>query len=358
MQLVVQEREQDLVQMAMERIHHARTRGKFNVRLTRSEFEALERERQRLAPTRGPTSQESGVARAERRKHGRPRSEQTSSSHRRGTSEAGSRKSKTTAVYDPESPPYVPGLVSAGIAALEAERSAPYPSVDYLPSPRRKRHSKQGSSSTSSSRPSSRKSSSPPHYNPSPQTRPAFLPETAPSPSRSPAGVSRTSPRSTGLLPYPDQPPRARSRSTVQPTPALDPFQYQIHPPPASPQPSPRYLSTRRGMLVPADVQYSSLARQPPSSPAAAYARPRSRGTSESSDPYISGRWPVDRAAEPEPAPAPLPPPPPLSDEEDFLVDSDLDESSVEVELSRSTGDVGVKESRKGSSGARRRRRG
>lgn len=312
-QITLRDKEKVLVRTAMERIRRAQMLGKSNVRLTRSEYEALERERRRADFSDRDGDHNAGPIQSGSRGQGRNQSKQTSS-RSRGLSDTSSRKSKSKQMYDPESPPYIP----------EPEQPAP---LNYQPL-RKKRSLNPLSRPPSSSRPPSRKAVTPPYPNENQSQQPRYfsLPEAGQHQysGYNPRSGSRTPPSQSSLPPSSDYNSRARSRSTAQSTHLLDPFQYQTHPLPPSSTP-PRYIQGRRGASGPADVQYELVGPRPlPNNPY------NSRGTrifAGSSDPYLVRRWPADADAESE-GPS----------EESGGGRSDQSESPVEVEI-RSTGD-------------------
>ena len=244
MQLALRDKEEMLVQKALERIRRAQELGKKNVKLTQPELDALERKRQK---DRNMKEQEN------RRKSG---SKITGDDRRRNNSQASvavssrnpiRRKSKGYfSTYDDESssgsrratPPsaLMPGPGATGFSPLG----------HYPPN--------QGRSSPKSSRsPSSQNLTQPsptlPHSN---TQRFPSVPEPSTTPlSRAP--VMRRLPDDA------DWTPRFRSSSSVSGhSHPYDPYQYQVYSP--SPQIPPQYVQGRRAVSSPQpDVQYPRL---------------------------------------------------------------------------------------------------
>lgn len=264
MQVALRDKEEWLVQMALERIRRAQLMGKTAVKLSQDEIDALERKRQkdearsRKAVPRPKVSDK------------RQSSGRSSNSSKPVPPVAGRRKSRSSltkhneddrASYPPNLPP---GFVVAG-----PDGKSIYAPTGYEPST--------GAPSGSSSRPGSRSTSShslsqqapslsQPQYR-SQQKRYFSVPEqyltsttsrtrTPPLPRPQPAVTGRTS--------------RSRSSSSSQPYP-LDILQYQTYSPPL-PQIPAQYAQSRRNVSGPADVHYPYMRSPPPSSSARQYA--------------------------------------------------------------------------------------
>ena len=292
MQVALRDRERELVHTAMERMRRAQMLGQPSVRLTTAEIEALQRDGQRASSSKSKKHRGSGSDHGRSRTERRHRSDETTVSRRRASSSASSHKRKSKAlapVYDPESPPYIPGLAPEGYVDVGLGQLSPYPQLNHPP-PRRKRSSNPVSQPTSSSRTQSRTPPSLPYPGQNQQSRYFSLPEVGPSPGRSPPSSSRGSRKPSPLAPpNPDLVPRNRSRPATQAVYAVDPVHYQAYPLPL-PQPlPPRLAEGRRGVSGPAQVQYALPRRQPPTS---AYSPEGSRMTAASSDPYLVRRWP------------------------------------------------------------------
>ncbi|KAI9782287.1 MAG: hypothetical protein M1816_001949 [Peltula sp. TS41687] len=318
-QVTLRDKEKELARTAMERIRRAQMLGKSNVRLSRSEYEALERERRRAEASKRTEDRSVGgtLSQSGGRGQGRGQSQQISSFRRRGLSDVSSRKSRSKQVYDPESPPYIP----------EPEQPAP---LNYQ-APRKRKSLNPLSRPPSSPRPPSRKAVTPPYptENQPQPSRYFSLPEAGQQQqNRAYHARSRSrTPPSQSPLPFgSDHSPRARSRSTAQPPHPLDPFQYQTHPPLPVSSMSPRYTQGQRGASGPPDVQYELVGRRPQHNQA--HIPRESRIPAGSSDPYLVRRWPAEVDAESE-----------GHSEGDSGSRSDENDARVEVEI-RSTGDV------------------
>ena len=275
MQLALRDKEELLVQKALERIRRAQMLGKTNVKLTQPEIDALERKRQydqAQGKTVGPPVKSSD----RRRSSGRP-----ASAGKPAQPESGRRKSnRTSLIRADDDPAGVAPVTPPGIVIRAADGTPMYAPIGYYPAPANLGYG-------SSSRPGSRSASAhsqqqqltpplPPALQRVQQKRYYSVPERAlPSPtSRSP--ISHISPLGR---PLPDDPawiPRPRSASSNQPH-TIDPFQYQTYSPPL-PQMPPQYSQGRRIVSGPADVQY----------PATRRAAPATRPNAASSDPSLS----------------------------------------------------------------------
>ena len=257
-QVALQEKERHLVQTAKERIRRAQMKGKSNVRLTPLEVEALERQRRRAR------SQAKGTGRAVEPSSVRSRRSTLSDhasdgEHYAASPTAPHSTSRAVAkpVYDPESPPYLPGEMPSGHLHHPPEVDGPYPAPEYRP-PRRK------PSSNPVSRPDSSYSSqtrTPPSglpQDPRQPTRYFSLPETSHSPPKAgnvhPRVYAQSSlPLETDWIPPPR---RTRSRSSVQAAYPIDPLQPSTYPLP----PSSYYLvPTPGGHPDPINLQYGPI---------------------------------------------------------------------------------------------------
>lgn len=272
-QVALRDKEAQLARTAMERIRRAQALGKPNVRLSKPEYEALERERQRAGSKAKGSRPQAGSSRGLPDR--RPRDDRAGPSREAVRSSAAAGRIAPKAIYDPENSPYLPGVGPTGHVDYTLDHAGPYPPLEYRP-PRRRQ------SSNSLSRPGSSRSSQP-HTPPSPAqhdsrppTRYFSLPESGLPSSRAPAGHSRS-----------------RSRSTAQaPTQySVDPMQYQTHPQSAS------YAPNARGVSDPVSTQYGSVQRRPAPSATPHYLPypddDRGAGLASASDPALARRWPV-----------------------------------------------------------------
>ena len=231
MQIMLREKEDLLVERALERMRRARELGKTNVRLTQAEIDALERaeQRQRLsAAPKPPKSRKAVQTRpklAEKKSSKGDRSSGSSPSlkaiepRRRGTSSATGREVATL--------PY-PMLSDE---QLRAGGAYMYPPQGYYGPPAGR---PSGSTSRSGSRnPSSHSLRQQQHTPPFPQYQPRYYsnPDTA---------SSRPSPSSSRAPPYPrpdpsdpNWEPRNRSESNLVPYP-IDAMAYQLYSQPSA----------------------------------------------------------------------------------------------------------------------------
>lgn len=264
--VALRDKETRLAQTAVERIRRAQRLGKPNVRLSKSEYEALERERLRTGPSsqNAPRRAAPGRGATERR----PRDERDGPSRDVARSGAAAKP-----IYDPEYSPYLHGVGPAGQLDYGMDYTSPYPQLEYRP-PRRNQ------SSASLSRPGSSRGSQP-HTPPSPaqrdgrpQARYFSLPETRQLPGRTSAGHTRN-----------------RSRSTAQTPPFVDPMQYQTYP---STLP---YGPGHRGPADPVNMGYGAVQRRhlPPQS----YPYDP-QGLVTSSDPALARRYATASGSTPE----------------------------------------------------------
>ena len=280
LQLALRDKEEMLVQKALERIRRAQMIGKANVKLTQLELDALERKRrsdQAQGKTRGPLLKSSDG----RRSGGRPASAekpaQLESSRRKSSS------SRISLVQAEEESASAAAVTPPGIVIRGADGTPMYAPLGYYPPP------PAALAYGTTSRPGSRSASA--HSQQQQLTPPLQPPLQRASKKRyfsvperampSPASRMSTShaPLSRRILPDdPESIARPRSASTNQPH-TVDPFQYQTYSPPL-PQLPPQYGHGRRIVSGPAGVQYPAIRR------AAAATRPYAA----SSDPSLSLR--------------------------------------------------------------------
>jgi len=250
LQLALRDKEELLVQKALERIRRAQMLGKTNVKLTQPELDALERRRQKDRATKdqvrrkGSASDLSGNGRrrssgqsspvSKESKYGRRQSKGYFSGHN-GESTSNSRRATPPGVL-------VPGQGVVGFSPL-----GQYPPTT--------------AAAGRSPRSGSRSASSHSLAQPSPPLR-----------SKKRYSVSRETPQPLSTPPspnlarrLPDDPnwlPRPRSSSSVSAH-AYDPYQYQTYSPPL-PQIPPQYSQGRRIVSSPQpDVQYSRIRGEP-----------------------------------------------------------------------------------------------
>ena len=258
MQLALRDKEEMLVQKALERIRRAQMLGEKNVKLTQPELDALERKRQKDQAMQGHVNRKGSrpdLRRDERRRSG---GQQTIAA--RDGKYSKTRSKGHLPAYDDEdssssrrvTPPgiYVPGTGVVGFSQGKSSRPG---------------------SRSASSRSLAQPSSSIPHG--SSKKRISYGPEPSPPPpSRSP-NISRRLPDDADWIPR----PRSSSSASGQAHP-YDPYQYQTYSPPlsqgqpsyshygqsrrivSSPQPDMQYFRTR-GDATPRSPEPSSLRR-------------------------------------------------------------------------------------------------
>ncbi|KAK5122422.1 hypothetical protein LTR85_004006 [Meristemomyces frigidus] len=301
-QVAVRDKEEALLQSAVERIARARAKGKTNVNLSPEEMEALERRRGQppepyVPPTQALASPPATPAKIPKGKAGSRSSSSTSLA-----SQKTRKRGNTNSLFSGQSSPSP--AKSNSKAKVErnpsAEQALPYPSgsgppgimvpgpngvpvfapiVNYAPpSPELARAQPGGTRtrSRSTSKHSRRESTPPERADPYAQYPPRYY---------HPSGGVR--PESSGSnRSMPDDidwyPPPARNRSASNAQYAgyrPGPDDYDVSHLPAA--------QGRRNVSGPADVRYSSLRRAPPSSSPLA---PRPTAQHAASDPAVSGR--------------------------------------------------------------------
>ena len=300
-QIALRDKEEMLVQRALERIRRAQMLGRTNVKLTQPEIDALERrKRKEQVKSRGTETPSKG---AERRRSTGYSNNTTKyeTLAKRKSKDLVPRYSKSASSSPALATP--PGLVSPspdGIPSL-----TPFSYHLTSGSAPQGRSSRSGSRSTSSH---NLQQLNPPLRPNQPHTqirRYVSVPE-----SLQPPASSRSPPLPRRLPDDPNWAPRPRSASSSQPYPP-DPFQYQTHSPPL-PQLPAQYSQSRRNASGPPEVQYSNVQRLPlPARPHAA-----------ASDPLILQREFIDEV----PGEAT-----PSEDDSDY--DDDAEDSGVRVDV-------------------------
>lgn len=265
LQLALRDKEEMLVQKALERIRRSQVLGKANVKLTQPEIDALERKR-RLDQAQGKSRGPPGKSSDRRRSSGRPGSAEKPAqleSTRRNASSSSGRFALTEA--EDESGPAA-AVTPAGMMVRGADGTPIYAPNGYYPPPAALAYG-------TSSRPGSRSASAhslqqqltpplPPALQRAQKKRYSSVPERAmPSPT-SGTPASHAPPSSRVLPNDPGWIPRPRSESTNQPH-AIDPFQYQTYSPPL-PQIPPQYGYGRRIVSGPAGVRYPAIRQAAP----------------------------------------------------------------------------------------------
>ncbi|KAL8821582.1 MAG: hypothetical protein Q9223_000426 [Gallowayella weberi] len=252
MQLALRNKEDRLVEQALERIQRAQMLGKLNVELSQPEIEALERKR-RQDEARG-TRAASGSRHADRQRSSgqlKLAAKELKPGKRRsvgkGSTYEGNHPSNRTAGTSP-------GIMVPGPDGRLSHTPLGYypPTTNQTPAIRGSRSGSRSGSSANlqqSASPISRSQywSQQPRY-------PSDLEHTPPSP------ASRNSP---SLRRLPDDPrwnPRPRSASSNQPYPPADQYYYQQY----SSPPLPTSGQGRRIVSGPAEIQYPSLRRPLP----------------------------------------------------------------------------------------------
>ncbi len=252
MQLALRDKEELLVQKALERIRRAQMLGKTNVKLTQPELDALERKRQKDQAIKDQARRKGSGS--ELRASDRRRSSGPSSTVPKEL-KLGKRQSKGYYPgYDGESSPNSrratpPGVLVTGQGVVGFSPLGQYPPTTAAQG-RSSRSGSRSASSHSLAQPSPPLRSTKKRYS-SGREPPQPLPA-PPSPN-----IARRLPDDPNWL------PRPRSSSSVSAQP-YDPYQYQTYSPPP-PQIPPQYSQGRRIVSSPQpDVQYSRIRSGPP----------------------------------------------------------------------------------------------
>ena len=248
MQIALRDKEELLVQKALERIHRAQMLGRTNVKLTQPEIDALERKRRKdEAESAGRKPETKKADRRRSSGQSRDTSREQKSSRKRSKGYFSTHESESSSSSRKATPP---GILVPGPGGMAA-----YSPLGFYPPTT----APQGESSRSGSRSASSYSlaqASPPLPRAHKQ-RYSLGPDPAP-PSPAPR-----SPQSLRRLPDdPNWIPRTRSSSSVSRQP-YSPNQYQSHSPPL-PQIPHQYSQGRRAVSSPQpDVQYPHIRGEP-----------------------------------------------------------------------------------------------
>jgi len=242
LQLALRDKEDLLVEKALERIRRAQMLGKTNVKLSQRELEALERKRRKDEAARRSS-------RSDLRLGDRSRTSGTSSPALREQKPRKKMKAASSSYDHRMSSPSLaapPGMIVAG------HDGPSYTPLGYYP-PATLQSRRSGGASARS--PGQQDVSPPLPQQPKPKgqskRQSSGAMSSKPSPVLSTSTVSRR---------FPDDPnwlPRPRSASSNQPY-SMDPYQHQQYPQPL-PQVPPRYAPNRRIVSGPPDVHYPEV---------------------------------------------------------------------------------------------------
>ncbi|MCJ1253108.1 hypothetical protein MMC24_000915 [Lignoscripta atroalba] len=257
MQLALRDKEELLVQKALERIRHAQMLGKTNVKLTQPEIDALERKRQK-DQAKGRRSSSNLKANDRRQSSSRITNPANST-----TLVAGKRKSRSSLnKYDVAGTINPGGNAPPGFIVPGPDGNPVYAPIGYYQPPALPYGSSSRPGSRSASSNSQKHQYTPPlqqsQYR-SPPKRYSSVPEQHSQPS--PAARTPPLPR-----PLPDDPswiPRPRSASSTHSL-STDPYPYQAYSP-SLPQVPHQYSQGRRNVSGPPEVQYSTTRTMVPS---------------------------------------------------------------------------------------------
>lgn len=265
LQLALRDKEEMLVQKALERIRRSQVLGKANVKLTQPEIDALERKR-RLDQAQGKSRGPPGKSSDRRRSSGRPGSAEKSAQLESTRRNVSSSRSRFALAQAEEESALAAAVTPAGIMIRGVDGTPIYAPIGYYPPQAALAYG-------TSSRPGSRSASAhslqqqltpplPPVLQHAQKKRYSSVPERA-MPSPTSRMLASHAPPSGRILPDgPAWTPRPRSDSTNQPH-AIDPFQYQTYSPPL-PQIPPQYGHGRRIVSGPAGVQYPAIRQAAP----------------------------------------------------------------------------------------------
>ena len=256
LQLAYKDKEEALVRSALARIQRAQEKGKTEVKLNQDELDALQRQRKRMrasgSSTPTKTRKASGI------EHERRRSEQVRVSVPLAAIEGNGKKSskRRSEQFDihPPSAANPPGMLVAGPDGLA------YAPIGYLPP--KKASSNRGSPSRPRSSTLQHSRGTPPPQFSYPQLNHRQLSDHARPNSSSSSSSRRPMPDDVDWIPADSR----RSSVSSQTHRHIDPFEYQVaqeSPPPIPAQYMIQQNSGRRYFSGPADVQYSSIRRNP-----------------------------------------------------------------------------------------------
>lgn len=257
----MRDKEDWLVEKALERIRRAQALGKANVKLTQPELDALERKRKLAAGPQNPKSKKGGPSRSKKDDRRRSKGDRSSGgtpplpldSRRRGRSSAANEEFTMPYPMLPAEP-YDPSTGALARAPLGY-----YGSPAVRPSGPPSRPRSRNPSSQSLRQQQQHTPPLPQYHHPYQQGRYFSVPEATHL--ARPTSSSRTPPLPRPLPDDPDWAPRAHSTSNLAPYP-YDPAQYQAYAPPPA-QLDPRY-ATRRNVSGPPDLYHPSMYRPPP----------------------------------------------------------------------------------------------
>ena len=301
MQLALRDKEELLVQRALDRIRRAQMLGRTNVKLTQPEIDALERRKRKdRAKSRGTETTSKGVERRRSTEYSSATLKHDNSANRRSKNLI-PRYTKSGSSSPARATP--PRLVSPGPDSTPA--FTPFAYYPQSGAALQSRSSRSTSGSTSSHSPRQLNLPLLPNRPHTQMRRYVSVPE-----SLQPESLSRSPPPPRRLPDDPNWAPRPRSASSSQPHPT-EPSQHQAHSPPL-PQVPIQYSQGRRHVSGPSDIQYSNARRLP--LPQMPYATP--------SDPSSLQREYLDEA----PGEASL-------SEDDSDYDNDTENSGVRVDV-------------------------
>ncbi|KAI9761442.1 MAG: hypothetical protein M1835_008181 [Candelina submexicana] len=324
-QMSLRDKEDELVEKAMDRIRRAQLKGKLDVKLTKAEMDALERKTRQRGKTR--SSRLRADSKASASSGGSGSDKRGKVSRKSSTRQLGGDKTSSRADRRPSSrqgdtsPPHVsghppPGFVVAGPGGMPTYAPLGYfgPSAVNPPASPSRSGSRSGSRSASTHNQQQYSHPLPQYQHPYQQSRYFSVPEGSQPPIRPPSSSSRrsagTPPNPRALPDDPDWLPRSRASSSAPIYPPPDPFQYMTYSPPV-PQMPEQYIQPRRNVSGSADTQQptrrSERLRQNSKLPASAWdsslSRPRSSPTSSTDQSSSDGGHGVQVVVEESPSP-------------------------------------------------------
>ncbi|KAI9724404.1 MAG: hypothetical protein M1812_000472 [Candelaria pacifica] len=267
-QLNLRDKEEDLVETAMDRIRRAQLKGKLDVKLTKAEMDALERKTRQRGQTRpsrlraeSKASRSSGGSGSDKR----AKVSRKSSTRQLAGERAGHRADRHPSRQGDVSPPQAsgyppPGFIVAGPGGMPTYAPLGYfgPSAVGPSTSASRSGSRAGSRSASAHNQQQYAHPLPQYQHPYQQGRYFSVPEGSQPPIRPSSSSSRrsagTPPNSRALPDDPDWLPRSRASSSAQMHASPDPFQYMTYSPPL-PQMPEQYLQPRRNVSGPTDSQ-------------------------------------------------------------------------------------------------------